>query len=278
MLQKLLIKSLIALLFLAFPLLTDAKSREVRTFSKKMLAVSPAQNELFVLSLIRRWYDIQAAYYNGAGKGDFGTFQQLRDAGLIDDELNYGHKYGYSFEWTFSQATSDFPSTFSLRATPRIFGKTGRRSFYIDTQCKIRAALYESADQNSPLLETCTPYLAYQNELRLLAIMRTLSNAEETYRATVGAGNYAGSLTLLYSAGLINEQLSSSNYQFYYFTGGATPGTTPLYFYRSRPVFYGVSGFKSFYIDQTGIIRGADHQGGDATVADPPIVVNEPEN
>lgn len=36
------------------------------------------------------------------------------------------------------------------------------------------------------------------------------------------------------------------------------------------PVKYGPNGKRSFYMDQTGIVRGDDHMGGAATASDPP--------
>jgi hypothetical protein len=37
------------------------------------------------------------------------------------------------------------------------------------------------------------------------------------------------------------------------------------------PVEYGPKGRRSFFMDESGVVRGADHQGGAATVADPPV-------
>lgn len=276
--RKCLIKFLFLSLLLTFPLISFAKKVENtrnNSVSKNLITTSPAQNEVFVLSLMRSWYDIQATYYNGVGNGNFGDFDSLQQAGLIDGTLATGFKYGYLFSWTLQTGSLDVPATFSFRAMPMFYGKTGRKSFYIDTKCEIRVTSDGTeANQNSPILETCTPYLAIQSEQRQFATMRSLASAEETYRATVGAGNYAGSLANLYSVGLINQRLSSSYYEYYYFTGGATPGTAttpPLFFYRCNPLIYGISGFKSFYIDQSGVLRGADHQGGDANENDPPV-------
>ena len=37
------------------------------------------------------------------------------------------------------------------------------------------------------------------------------------------------------------------------------------------PTEYGPKGQRSFFLDQTGIVRGDDHQGGAATADDPPV-------
>jgi hypothetical protein len=36
------------------------------------------------------------------------------------------------------------------------------------------------------------------------------------------------------------------------------------------PKVYGPDGRRSFYLDQTGVIRGDDHQGGAPSASDPP--------
>jgi hypothetical protein len=37
------------------------------------------------------------------------------------------------------------------------------------------------------------------------------------------------------------------------------------------PAEYGKSGKRSFFIDQSGVVRGDDHGGGPATIADKPV-------
>jgi hypothetical protein len=39
----------------------------------------------------------------------------------------------------------------------------------------------------------------------------------------------------------------------------------------ATPKEYGKGGKRSFFIDQTGVVRGDDHGGGAATVADKPV-------
>lgn len=158
---------------------------------------------------------------------------------------------------------------------PRIYQGAGGISFYADSKCYIRwTREHRSANANDPILETCEPYNAIQNEQKLPAIIRTISNAEETYRATVGNGKYAGNLNTLYTAGLIPKPAENSYFRYYFFAGEVTSGTStspPTFCYRIKPTIYRVSGVQSFYIDQTGILRGADHQGIFGSADDPPI-------
>ena len=235
------------------------------------------QNERIMLGFVRQMYDIQATYYDGVGRERFARdLWALYLAGLVDVNVGIYKKYGYSFAAGYSDPSEYAPSQFHFVARPLKHGKTGRRSFYIDSKCYIRGTdeVGQYPDRNNPILETCDPYLARRNEQPLPATLRWLASAEETYRATMGGGNYAGNLETLYNVGLINEGLRDRYYQYYYFTGQATSGdsnTQPTFSYKSKPLIYRESGVRSFYIDQTGIIRGADRQGNDADADDPPI-------
>jgi hypothetical protein len=37
------------------------------------------------------------------------------------------------------------------------------------------------------------------------------------------------------------------------------------------PIEYGKSGSLSFFVDESAVVRGADHAGSKATISDPPI-------
>ena len=39
----------------------------------------------------------------------------------------------------------------------------------------------------------------------------------------------------------------------------------------ATPLEYGKSGKRSFFIDQSGVVRGDDHGGGPASIADKPV-------
>jgi hypothetical protein len=129
------------------------------------------------------------------------------------------------------------------------------------------------ADAGAPLIETCAPTLAYENERRTIAAMRALDAAQLRYRTTVGNGDF-GTLTQLYSAGLINVFVAGGHYAGYVF--GVTVRAqhqfqTAFYEAWSLPRIYGETGIRSFYIDNNGILRGADKQGLLANANDPPV-------
>lgn len=68
-------------------------------------------------------------------------------AGLVDAELASGHKNGYAIRYTIKPPTAHVPEdeagkaeTFSLAASPTEYGKTGRRSFFLDSSGVLRGA------------------------------------------------------------------------------------------------------------------------------------------
>jgi hypothetical protein len=61
-------------------------------------------------------------------------------ASLIDARLAAGSEGGYEFRYQLVPATNEDGSTFELAATPEVYGKTGRRSFFLDGAGKIHGA------------------------------------------------------------------------------------------------------------------------------------------
>jgi hypothetical protein len=67
-------------------------------------------------------------------------------AGLIDAQLASGDKDGYTVRYNINPAgdlpreDADKAETFSLASTPDTYGKTGRRSFFLDSTGTLRAA------------------------------------------------------------------------------------------------------------------------------------------
>ena len=95
-----------------------------------------------------------------------------------------------------------------------------------------------------------------------------------TYASTYGAGQY-GTLAQLYDANLVRTGFAlATTYKGYVCTMTVVPSTTttPARFsVIVVPQNYGRTGIRSFYIDENGILRGADKQGQPADETDPPI-------
>jgi len=92
-----------------------------------------------------------------------------------------------------------------------------------------------------------------------------VASAENQYKAGPGKGSY-GSLQQLVDAKLMTtDQFDKYGYKYDVSATGAAFEAT------ATPKEYGKSGKRSFFIDQTGVVRGDDHGGGAATVGDKPV-------
>ncbi|MBS1793863.1 MAG: prepilin-type N-terminal cleavage/methylation domain-containing protein [Acidobacteria bacterium] len=99
------------------------------------------------------------------------------------------------------------------------------------------------------------------NEGSAISSLRTVHGAEMTYQATTGAGNYAGSLSTLSTAGLVDSVLGGGTKSGYTFGGVATAasgGTPAVFSYWGNPVTAsGVTqtGTRNFGIQTEGVLR-----------------------
>jgi hypothetical protein len=230
-------------------------------------------NEKFALGALQTIQAAEATFYATAGAGNFGSLQQLRSAGYIDAALATGEKYGYRFSLTTSPFIpgQSFPR-FQVSAVAARYAKTGRRSFYTDQSGSLHGEDHngEPATLKDPLITIC------YGEASVISSMRALHSAEFTYQSTAGAGLNYGSLTQLSDFGLIDQTLADGEKCGYFFdvitiTAVPATGTPAVFRVRARPWNYPVSGIRSFFIDESGILRGADHGGAFATVNDPPL-------
>jgi len=90
----------------------------------------PEANEMIAGSIMQFIANSEAQYKEGQGKGSYGSMQQLTDAKFFQPEQF--DKYGYKFDIT---AIGD---SFEATATPREYGKTGKRSFFVDKSGVVR--------------------------------------------------------------------------------------------------------------------------------------------
>lgn len=90
-------------------------------------------------------------------------------------------------------------------------------------------------------------------------------SGQATYQATKGDGNY-GTLDQLAEQSLVPKDfLHQYGYKMELTVVGSKFEASAV------PMEYGKSGKMSYFIDETGVLRGADHGGGAATVADKPV-------
>jgi len=103
------------------------------------------------------------------------------------------------------------------------------------------------------------------NESRAKGVLRTLVSAEETFKAMRDDGRY-GSIEELRAASLVAPNFPETRgYRIEISVSGNKFEATAV------PLEYGTTGWLSYFIDESGLLRGGDRGGGSATVADNPI-------
>ncbi len=103
------------------------------------------------------------------------------------------------------------------------------------------------------------------NEAVAKSIVRTVASAEATFKSTEGNAGY-GSFDQLVSAGLLSkEMLEKYGYKIEVTASGDKFEITAV------PIEYGKTGKLSYFMDESQVLRGGDHGGGAATVADEPV-------
>jgi type IV pilus assembly protein PilA len=109
------------------------------------------------------------------------------------------------------------------------------------------------------------------NEGSSIATLRSIHSAEATYQATRGQGEF-GTLDQLVAEGLVKHELASGTRHGYRFN--VTPisdGETRGFQAVATPLNYEKSGIRSFFVDDTGVIRAENTHGAEATDASPPL-------
>jgi hypothetical protein len=103
------------------------------------------------------------------------------------------------------------------------------------------------------------------NETAALARLRAIVQAERRYQVESG-GDYA-TLDQLVQKGYVNDpsQGKLSGYRFNVKTKAGGFEATAV------PEKFGVTGTRSFYVDELNVVHGADKKGGEATSSDPEV-------
>jgi type II secretory pathway pseudopilin PulG len=112
------------------------------------------------------------------------------------------------------------------------------------------------------------------NEGSAINALRTIHSAEMTYQATEGRGYDFGTLVDLERKNLINTQLASGTRSGYKFMLDSTLKDSegqPAFVVVAVPTDYPSSGKRSFFVDETGVIRGEDNHGLEASRNAPPL-------
>jgi hypothetical protein len=103
-----------------------------------------------------------------------------------------------------------------------------------------------------------------QSEGSAMGLMMMIAQAQEDYKKT--SGSYGTMDQLIEAKHLSKEFFENTGYKFEIFVSGGDRFEA-----QAVPVEYGKNGKMSFFVDQTRILRGADHNGASANAADPPV-------
>ena len=132
------------------------RSAEVQTRSETVTRLTARQrrnliryNEAGALRTIQTLFSAQATYQSTVGNGDYGTIEELGKEGLIDYVLAEGHRFGYLFRVRREKRSTESPqASLEVVAVPRTYGRTGRRSFYMNESGVIHYADKHGAEAN----------------------------------------------------------------------------------------------------------------------------------
>jgi len=104
-------------------------------------------NEALAVYALNRIAGAQSAYKDERKKGRYGSLDELVAEELL--EKTFLENSEYKFDWDISA------DRFEVSATPRSYGKTGRRSFLLDQTGTVRAADHkgEPANTDDPAVE-----------------------------------------------------------------------------------------------------------------------------
>lgn len=106
------------------------------------------------------------------------------------------------------------------------------------------------------------------NEGSAIRSLRLIAEAEFEYQSYFGK---YGTLEELAAKGLIAPNLVSGTRHGYNFTLTLDSTNPNAFEVTGVPITYGSTGTRSFYVDETYIIRGEDHYGGPPTKMDTPL-------
>ena len=133
-----------------------AKTAQVRThppgLARRMARqqlLTITHNEAGALRSLQTLFACEATYQSTTGNGEYGTLDELRKQGLIDQVLVEGHRYGYRFRIRREKRSAESPASLEITAVPRSYGRTGRRSFYMNESGVIYAADKNGAEATS---------------------------------------------------------------------------------------------------------------------------------
>jgi hypothetical protein len=90
----------------------------------------PEANEMIAVMALQSLVRVEETYKNSTGKGSYGEWNELQDLKLLPGEMFQTGAYRFTITASVDQ--------FEAVATPREYGKTGKRSFFVDKSGVVR--------------------------------------------------------------------------------------------------------------------------------------------
>lgn len=126
--------------------LLDLPSLEVEWDSEvadknEQIAIADLREIADAVEAYRRKYTRLPESLTALGPALHGAPSTAESAGLLDADLAAGLKDGYSFRYVVVGGSAlGAPAKFQVAATPQTYGRTGKRSFFRDTEGTLRGA------------------------------------------------------------------------------------------------------------------------------------------
>jgi hypothetical protein len=161
-----------------------------------------------------------------------------------------------------SDQTREFLSRLTLIAEPITYslsndGMGAFHELHVPKNLVLMAVTAIAGEANPPPL--------LNNERNTISALYAVFSAEVSFHTNKGAGSFT-SLEDLLDQQLVNKELLENfGYKIEVIASGTKFQATAV------PLEYGKTGKRSFFIDESGVVRGGDHAGGAATVEDDPI-------
>lgn len=111
-----------------------------------LLAARRAANEGATINALRQIHAAEATYQSTTGRGAFGNMSDLQSQNLISSEFATGTRWGYRFKIEPVRDNGYGAPGFAAVAVPSEYGRTGRRSFFVDETGVIRGADSQGMD------------------------------------------------------------------------------------------------------------------------------------
>lgn len=273
------IKLLIALALLAAPVRHEAQRTNTKAIRRvESSSARIAGNESSAIKILRAIHSAEATYQATTGNGKFGSWRELAGAGLLPKGLADKKQNGYRFRLYVNRRSDSPGSSLLIVARPGVFGASGRRSFSIDELGQVRSSARRNlpAAMMRPLIDEGGGIVAH--EASAVSTLRTISVAEAVFQSTSGNGDF-GDLKELIREQLIHPGLTKgikNGYSFKVLREKGSSESLPSFAAFAAPVSYGKTGRRSFYIDESGVIRVADRKGFEANVNDQPLDKQDP--